>query len=181
MKNTTFDDFVRNQQVPPQETVDWKKERDRWLQNLADLHATLRGFLQEYINSGQIQFESHPVTLTEENIGTYTAPEVRLKIGRKVVTLTPIGTLLIGSKGRVDVVGPAGTRVPILMVNSKAKKASDMIRVFVGIGDNPPVVPKDEAGEIKWEWKMITRPPERRFVELSQETFFDMIMEVSNG
>lgn len=35
--------------------------------------------------------------------------------------------------------------------------------------------------KIEWEWKILTRPPERRFIEITQETFFDLIMEVANG
>ena len=42
-----------------------------------------------------------------------------LKIGRQEITMTPVGTLLIGAKGRVEVVGPAG-RTRLLLVNSKA-------------------------------------------------------------
>jgi hypothetical protein len=42
-----------------------------------------------------------------------------LKIGRQEIVMTPIGTLLIGAKGRVDVVGPAG-RARLVLVNSQA-------------------------------------------------------------
>ena len=44
-----------------------------------------------------------------------------------------------------------------------------------------PEVPKRGPGEVSWEWKMITRPPERRFIELNPETFYEMILEVANG
>lgn len=56
-----------------------------------------------------------------------------------------------------------------------------MIRIQVARGGKLPDIPKKEQGETTWEWKMITRPPERRFIELNPDTFFEMIMEVANG
>jgi hypothetical protein len=180
MTNLTFDEFVKNQQVPEFPEIYWNTQRDEWLQHLNELFQRIRKFLKEYIDSGKMQFEPHSIELNEE-FGVYVVPQYTLKIGRKKVIFQPVGTLLIGSKGRVDVVGPAGTVVPLLLVNSKAVRASDMVRDYVGMGGRPLVVSKKESGKIKWEWKMITRPPERRFIEITQETFFQMIMEVANG
>jgi hypothetical protein len=181
VKNATFDEFVKNEQVPPEPEVDWNMVRNEWLQRLDQLYVRIRDYLNDYIQSGQIQIESNSIQLNEENIGPYTAKQITLKIGRKRVKLQPVGTLLIGSRGRIDVVGPRGTTVPLLLVNSKAKRAADLIRIQVSIGGKLPEPPKKEQEEIIWEWKMITRPPERRFIELTQEAFFEMIMEVANG
>jgi hypothetical protein len=181
VKNAAFDDFVKSQQSPPEPEVDWKQVRNEWLRRLDELYKQVEGFLSNYIASGQIVVESHPIDLTEENLGTYKARKLVLRIGRSAVTLMPVGTLLIGSRGRVDVIGPRGTTVPILLINSKARQVSDMVRVQVSIGRKLPDVPKEKPGEITWEWKMVTRPPERRFIELTQESFFGMIMEVANG
>jgi hypothetical protein len=181
LKNAAFDEFVKSQQGPAHPEIDWNLRRNEWLRYLDELYVQIEGFLKDYIDSDQIEFEPGEVELNEENIGTYTARRITLKIGRKVVNLIPVGTLLIGSKGRVDVIGPSGTGVPLLLVDSNAVRASDMIRVYIGLGGKKPVAPKKEYGEIKWEWRMITRPPERRFIEITQETFFQMIMEVANG
>ncbi|HEX3893836.1 MAG TPA: hypothetical protein VHW46_14765 [Terracidiphilus sp.] len=181
MKNAAFDEFVKSQQVPADPEIDWNKERDEWLGRLNELYERIEEFLKEYIASGQIQVTSDVIGLNEENIGAYSAPQVTLKIGRKQVKLQPVGTLLIGSKGRVDVVGPTGTVSSLMLIDSKATRLSDMFKVYVGVGGKPPVIPKAATREIKWEWKMVTRPPERRFIELTQDTFFQMILEVSNG
>ncbi len=181
MKKTVFDEFVKNQQQPEIPEGFWENQRDEWLRFLDALYQRIEGFLSKYTSSGEINIEYTPITLTEENIGSYQVRKALLKIGRSVVTLLPVGTLLIGSKGRVDVLGPRGTTVPILLINSKIQKASDMIRVQVSIGGKPTDPPKEEPKEITWEWKMLTRPPERRFIELTQEAFFEMLMEVANG
>src|ERR1035438_7458033 len=103
MKNAAFDEFVKSEQEPAHSKINWVKERDEWLKRLEELNHRIRGYLEEYISSGQIQFEAHPVELTEENIGRYKVEQITLKIGRKQVRFQPVGTLLIGSKGRVDV------------------------------------------------------------------------------
>jgi hypothetical protein len=181
LKNAAFDEFVKSQQEPAHPEIDWNKRREDWLKRLDELYGRIHEFLTGYIEAGQIQIESQPIDLTEENIGTYSAKQLTVKIGRKHVQFRPVGTLILGGKGRVDVIGPKGTSVPILLIDSKARRASDMIRIQVSLDGKPPVVPKKEPGEVTWEWKMITRPPERRFIELNPETFYDMLLEVANG
>jgi hypothetical protein len=181
LKNAAFDEFVKSQQEPAHPEIDWNKKRDEWLERLDELYGRIHEFLTRYVDEGQIQIESQPIDLYEENIGAYSAKQLTVKIGRKRVLFRPVGTLLIGSKGRVDVIGPRGTSVPMLLIDSKARKASDLIRVQVGVDGKLPEVPKRGPGEVSWEWKMITRPPERRFIELNPETFYEMILEVANG
>jgi len=41
------------------------------------------------------------VELDEEQIGSYQAPQMIVTIGRKAVRLEPVGTFIIGAKGRV--------------------------------------------------------------------------------
>jgi hypothetical protein len=47
-----------------------------------------------------------------------------LGIGRQEITLTPVGTLLFGSKGRVDVEGPAG-RTRLVLVDQQSVRPDD--------------------------------------------------------
>ena len=68
--------------------------------------------------------------LNEENIGTYTATRLKVVIGDEDITLTPIGTLLIGAKGRVDVEGSARTS-RLILIDKNATDASSMFRVKV--------------------------------------------------
>ena len=103
-----------------------------------------------------------------------------LRIGRQEVDLVPIGTLLIGSKGRVDVNGPAG-RAQILLVDSKVLDPRALVHVTVGVGGKLPPPPSKRFQEIEWEWTIVTRPPQRQFIEITQQSLFQLIMEVVNG
>jgi hypothetical protein len=119
---------------------------------------------------------------------------MEIRIGRQTVSLDPVGTLLIGSKGRVDAVGTAG-RAPLLLVNAKVKRAADLIKVNVvrvdGISNGghltpvPPAPPSSPKEPISWMWKIMNRSPSIRgglsFVELDKESFFSLLMEIANG
>jgi len=176
-----FDEFVKRQQggVAAAE-IDWERQRDEWLAQLASLYSKIESFLTKYVSSGQIRYEYRSIRLNEENIGSYVAKQMVLRIGRQQVDLVPIGTLLIGSKGRVDVIGPAGKAL-ILLVDSKVSDPRALIHVTVSVGGKLPPSPSKPTQEIEWAWKIVTRPPERKFIEITQQSFFDLILEVANG
>jgi len=182
MDNKTFDEFVNRQQAKTTETfpVNWETQRDEWLMHLDSLYSKIESLLAKYVSSGQIQFGYQNIELNEEYIGSYIAKRMTLRIGRQEVTFVPVGTLLIGSKGRVDVIGPAG-RAEMLLVDSTASGPRSLIHVTVEIGGKLPVPPSEPEREIEWEWRIVTRPPERRFIEITQQSLFQLIMEVANG
>jgi hypothetical protein len=179
-----FDEFVKREQEAASgvASVDWDGEREEWLSYLDKLYKKVESLLRKYVSSGQIQLGYRSVELNEENIGSYAAKQMVLKIGPKSVVLEPIGTLLIGSKGRVDVIGPAG-KAQLLLVDSKVSDPRSLVqvRVSIGAGKKPPAPPPKRPREIQWEWKIVTRPPERRFIEITQQSLFRLIMEVANG
>ena len=177
-----FDEFVKREREAAAETasVDWDGERKEWLSYLDKLYKKVESLLHKYVSSGQIQLGYRSVELNEENIGSYAAKQMVLKIGPKSVVLEPIGTLLLGSKGRVDVIGPAG-KAQILLVDSKRSGPTPLVHVSIGFGGKLPVPPAEPPREIKWEWRIVTRPPERRFIEITQQSLFQLILEVDNG
>lgn len=181
LKSSAFDEFVRSQQADAHATANWNEIRDEWLRHLDRLYRQIREFLKKYIDAGEIQIETSPLSMNEENIGLYTAPQITLRIGRKQVRFQPIGTLLIGSRGRVDVIGSGIASARLVLINKNFTQASDVIRVSVNLEGKLPGPARKEPGEIELAWKIVTRLPERRFIELTQETLFEMIMEVANG
>jgi hypothetical protein len=140
----------------------------------SELYSKIELFLTKYIAAGEITFEYRDHHLNEENIGAYTARMMIPRIGRQEIILTPVGTLLIGAKGRVDVAGPAG-KTRFLLVNRDATKPT--FRVVT------PGAPRKEGEpeEIHWAWKIATSPPDIRFIELTPESLFQALLEVANG
>jgi hypothetical protein len=183
MAKTQFDEFVKRQQTSSATTeINWDQQRDEWLAYLDQLYKLIEEFLYDYVDSGQITCFYKEIELIEENIGSYIARQMVLKIGRQEIDFKPVGTLLIGMKGRVDVYGPAGS-ARLVLVNSRAEGVRSLVRVTVSIvgRPQPPPVQATPPEEITWEWKIVGRPPEMRFLKLTQESLFDTIMEVANG
>ena len=117
--------------------------------------------------------------LNEENVGSYAALQMILRIGRQEITLTPVGTMIVGMKGRVDVVGSAG-QTRFVLVNSAAYGIR--FRVTPGNARSPGApTPETPPKETTWAWKIETRPPAIRYVELTPQSLFDVLIEVSNG
>jgi hypothetical protein len=100
-------------------------------------------------------------------------------LGSDKVILEPIGTLVIGARGRVDMIGPAGTAKFIL-----TGKHANGTRISFGItGENKVAMQAriEPAAADELVWKLATPPPKVRFIELKPETFFSALTEVVNG
>lgn len=176
-----FDAFVKQQQpgANEEEQVFWRNEKDEWLHHLHDLYKHVESFLQEYTDRGEIRISYRDIELNEENIGTYKAPEMIMKIGRQEVTMAPIGTLLVGTKGRVDVIGSAGVGRLALVERSATEPR---IEVRYSIGSAPESSLQTAAPKhTDWTWKLVTRPPKVQFIELTRDLFFRMLMEIANA
>lgn len=178
METKEFERFVASQQVTNVDAeVDWAQTRDEWLNELNTLYTKIAGFLQEYINAGSISYGFTKIEVTEPELGTYEAKRMDISIGRQHMSLLPVGTLLVGCKGRVDAQGAAG-RAQILLVNKRVKSAADLVKVRVNVkGSMPPSPPEPTS----WDWKILTNTIQKRFVDLDKESFFALLMEIANA
>ena len=180
MSPTDFAKFVEDQQPTAiEETIDWDAIREQWLADLRDLYTQLTGFLKEYIDSGKISVSHEPKTLTEGDLGTYPVDKLVLSIGRQRVTLDPQGTMLIGSKGRVDVHGASGDAL-LLLVGEDVRSSRDLHKVSLNFNGKVPE-PSQTQPNRTWKWKIATRTPNLSFTELDASSFYRLLMEVANG
>ena len=51
-------------------------------------------YLAEYVKNGETKPNYRDIELNKENLGTYTARQMILKIGRQEITMTPVGILV---------------------------------------------------------------------------------------
>ena len=71
--------------------------------------------LTPFTQAGEIEIERTPLTLREDHLGSYDADKLTFKIGRDKIVAKPIGTLLVGARGRVDLSGPRKTLKIVLL------------------------------------------------------------------
>ncbi len=184
MSKSEFDTFVQQQQTDAEEFAgfDPKRQLQEWYDYLDLLYKKISLFMKQYVNADTASITYDNITLTEDFSGSYSIRRMLLKIGRSAITFTPIGTMLIGSKGRVEVQGPRGG-ARLILINKKVSHARQLISVRVSRpGDPPPPLPTvEDVKKIDWEWKIITPPPEMGFIELTEEAFFNMVLTVANA
>lgn len=170
MADKTFEEFVRREQeavkVSNEERVNWQVRKAEWLQSLDELYSQVDGYLKPYIDAGQVAIAYGAIQLNEEHMGPYSAKEMLITIGSKTIKLEPIGALIFGSRGRVDLVGILA-RAQLLLLNSELTSTSQI----------PAVQPPD----VKWVWRIVTRPPRREIIEINEITFLNLLVEISNG
>lgn len=160
------------------EQVNWEHEKDTWLFSLAQLHNKVVSWLAPYVANHSVQIGQEMVPLVEENIGSYQAPMTTITIGKNHVKLEPIGTLLIGAKGRVDMKGPKG--VARLVIVPK-ESTGPSVRVEVILPGQTPSPREGTPPVSEWVWKLASSPPRITYTELTEESFLDALMGVANG
>ena len=178
MTRQEFDEFIKKANIRTRNSqIDWDKQRDEWLTHLNRFYDLVDEFIADYVDNQQLSVTRSKKTLNEDNIGEYEVDVLSINIGFTKVTLTPIGTLLIGGKGRVDMIGPKG-KVKFVLV----PKGSTRPRIVVGAVDpeNPWEAEAAEPVE-EWEWRIMTAPPQISYLPLNADAFYSAFLEVING
>lgn len=110
-------------QARPDQQVDWPLRKKKWLAELDLLLSFIRTRLEAAgVSPGQIEVTHH--RLHEETLGGYVADGLVLDIGFGKVTFEPIGSVIIGGYGRVDVKGPARDEKVKLIADDADKERS---------------------------------------------------------
>ena len=180
MSKKEFDEFINKQAKKKSDSkpVDWDAQRDEWLYYLSKFYQRVEAFLEEYIKENKLVHNYTVKTIFEEYIGGYSAKALNIELGYHKLKLEPIGTNLIGAKGRVDLIGANG-KVKFVLVNKAS--SGPKIKVDVWIQGEKQPEKTDEPAVNEWEWKIATPPPRIKYINLEQDTFLEALMEVIGG
>lgn len=173
MKNKSFEEFVtKHTQGEGGITFDIEKEISEWRAALTELYDNIEQYLAPYKSIGKVELERSPLILNEESLGTYTVESGLLRVGDAKYLLNPIGTMLIGSKGRVDLIGPVGKSMLALV-----KGEGPQIRVTIGAQGSfsNPIPSQDDR---PWKWKIISNKPPYTYTELNENNFLNLLMSL---
>lgn len=184
MSKQTFDEFINKKakEKYDSEPADWDARRDEWLDSLDKFYQKIEDFLAEYVKEKKLAIHYTEETIFEEYIGRYSAKALNIELGHHKLRLEPVGTIIIGARGRVDLIGANGT-VKFVLVNKQL--SGPKIKADIRIkGEEPPEEPPEKSGTsdvAEWDWKIATPPPHITYVNLEQDTFLDALMEVIGG
>lgn len=176
-KNKSFEDFVAKHSTESEaSTFDSEKEIQEWQTALDSLYALVESYVLPYNEAGSVALKLVPTFLHEESLGTYQVNKGVLTVGNAKYILAPVGTMLIGSKGRVDVLGPAGTGM-LALVRGDGPKIN--VRVTIGNEATPPLDSlESEKSKLPWKWKVVSNKPPYTYVELTENNFLSLLMEL---
>lgn len=102
--------------------IDWQARRSAWLSDLRKLCDEIRQWADE---------EGWPVheedkEITEDYIGTYNAPKLYIEMPTGRLHIDPVGTLVIGAEGRVDILAfPGLTRMLLIRLGDNWRLKTD--------------------------------------------------------
>ena len=178
MTDQDFLEFVERKTAlaKSEKAVDWDRRKADWLRELEKLFVSMEDHLRPFAH--EIEFERNPIQLKEDDLGTYDAEELTLTIGHDKIVAKPVGTRLIGARGRVDLSGPRTTLKIVLLGDGKpteTKRAetdgvaedSSYFRVSGKV---------EEAG-----WYIARILPDISYEPFSEDSFRGAIMEISGG
>jgi hypothetical protein len=157
---------------------DWEKQKTEWLDFIKNFYDFVELWLNPYKNQGKVSYYYKEAQITEEYIGTYDVKVMFIDFAGQRLTLQPIGTLLIGTKGRIDMDGPRGI-VQFILADKDSTGMKFHVSVFVnGKAEDKP----KEHKEPEWVWKIVLREPRKiAYESFTESNFFDALMEVVNG
>jgi hypothetical protein len=179
MSKREFVEYIKKNDKEDPEPFDRDMLREEWLQYVQQFFDRILSYLKELIESNDITVKYHAKTINESSIGEYNVQRMILWFKRNEVVLDPIGRNIIGAKGRIDMKSNAG-KVRFVLVNKKFE--SPVIKVDIKITDIPKLeLNEPEKSKIELDWKIATPPPDIKYINLTEDTFFDALMEIVNA
>lgn len=89
--------------------VDWNQRKIKWLDSINQLYDDIKNWLKPFEEKSLVAIRTDKeLVLTEEYIGNYTTNRLDVYLGNDIVSLIPKGSLVIGSLGRIDMIGSKG-------------------------------------------------------------------------
>lgn len=179
MGKKEFDEFLSKQPPPTEPEIDPEKEKQEWIRQIGLFYEKIGNFLDEYKASGDVQMDYLETDIPDDPIGRHSVDSLRVRIKNKEVVFEPIGTNLIGAKGRIDMAGEAGT-VRFVLVEEKLGDSKKSVIIGGEEAKSRGKAGQSSNGK-QLTWKIATSPPRIQYLEMDAESFFDALMEVMNG
>lgn len=173
-----FTDFVNSMNEKAKEKSSEFNPEERikafigWVNSL---YANIDEWLSEELMSGAITTKTVRITITEERLGAYEVMEKWIQIGRARITLHPVGTIMIGTKARVDMEYGA-RKMMLVRVGENVNESRNLISLRIA---GEPASPKKPADKVVW--KVVKDRKRLSYVTLTKESFENIIMELING
>lgn len=97
--------------------IDWQARRAWWVEHVVSLFDDMTRWAEALRDEGIVdEIHRSEISISEDMLGSYAAPRLVVSLRRRETRFTPVGTLLLGAVGRIDVSGSGGSARLILAV-----------------------------------------------------------------
>lgn len=176
--NPEFDKFLASQRSDKERHGNLTERKTQWLGKIEELYAQVTDILRPYSENGSMHVSRSTAELREEALGTYHAPGLTIDLGGSSVQFVPIGTMLLGSPGRVDLIGVRGSVRFVLVLPDLDRPIFTVTTTF---GDRPRETKRGPLDLTPYQWKISTLPPKIRYSAIETISLQSAIMEATNG
>ena len=138
---------------------DNKREIESWVQAVDSFYKQVGIWFKDLIDEGLMKLEKTERLTNEELLGDYTINDLEISLANRIVRLEPLGTMLIGAWGRID----------MYMSGFKHDKKS-LLRMRDENDHNKFTwVVRKNSGSLKFEYEQVTKEMiEKIFEEWTQ-------------
>jgi hypothetical protein len=172
-----LEDFL-NKKSEKHSSVDWEERKKQWIASVSDFYKEVQNWIRPLEEKGLLQSSFENTILREEYIGEYEVKKLILNVQGDKVVFAPIAALIIGARGRIDMVGPNG-RVKFVLVPKESNEPKIISRIIQdGIDDQDSDVSDNDSIVNEDHWNIATEPPNIKFISLNEESFSDALIKV---
>ncbi|PPK42856.1 hypothetical protein B0G57_116107 [Trinickia symbiotica] len=146
---------------------------DEYLERVTAFLAEASGWCKKH----GLSVETGVVTLREERMAEYEAPSLCIaKDGVSVAKIVPVGSKIIGARGRVDLIGRVARHAFLFHVGKGPGISTETVSGRKSIGSSPTPMLAGVNGD-GWYWIEATvRRPKR----IDEGLFIDLLTDVSD-
>ena len=89
----------------PESQVNWELHKNKWIEYVNSLYTNIDEWLHDFVSNHMLRISRETIELSEEDIGKYNIDKYIISIENYQITLEPLGTMIIGAWGRIDMIG----------------------------------------------------------------------------
>ncbi len=185
MANGNLEEILKRKKEKAQaETkIDWNARKKEWILHVNKFYEKVENWLNPFIKKDFLNIKKEKIQISEEHIGTYDIDQMVIEMHDEKAVLSPVGTLIFGAIGRIDMRGNCGI-ARFVLVGKKLDQPNIEVRTYLSGKERKRDEEKRKQQAktpVEYVWKFATPPPRIKYIELNKDSFSDLFSQVING
>ncbi len=152
--------------------IDWGTQLTQWKKQIDNLYNMIKPWI---VDIGNTKICLQKKTIHEEMLGTYNVEILVATINQSEIKFDPVGSVIVGAWGRVDVMNSLYIKRTLLLVPKQTSGIE--IKVTIANKDEPSTDNSKSANIDKMAWKVLEET-KLELTTLTKELFYDIIAEM---